>query len=96
MQDAAVLVVITFFRRIDSNLRFERDGCARVGRGGYRDGLGAGIRLSLNVEDLFASEAQGFGVLAVQELQRQYAHADQVRAVNSLEALRDDGFDAEQ
>ena len=47
-------------------------------------------------EDLFAGEAEGFDVLAGQELQRQDAHADEVGAVDALVALGDDEADAEQ
>ena len=47
-------------------------------------------------EDLFAGEAERFGVLAGQELQGQDAHADEVRAVDALVALGDDEADAEQ
>src|SRR5690606_17038193 len=45
---------------------------------------------------LGAVQAQGLGVLAVVELQRQHAHADQVGAVDALEAGGDHGLDPEQ
>ena len=48
------------------------------------------------VVDLFAGEAERFGVLAGFKLQRQNAHADEIRAVNALEAFGDDGAHAEQ
>ena len=47
-------------------------------------------------EDLFAGEAERFGVLAGEELQRQDAHADEVGAVDALVAFGDDEADAEQ
>ena len=48
------------------------------------------------VERLAAREAEGAHVLARLELQREDAHAREVRAVDALEALRDDGLDAEE
>src|SRR3546814_19944501 len=45
---------------------------------------------------LVARQAERVLVLAVLELERQHAHADQVRTVDALEALDDDGADAEQ
>ena len=49
-----------------------------------------------DVERLFAGEAVGFGGLLVEELQRQNAHADQVGAVDALEAFGDHGAHAQQ
>ena len=63
---------------------------------GHLDGLGIRIRLTRYVEGLGTRQFERFGILAVEELQRQHAHADQVRTVNALEALCDYGFDAEQ
>ena len=45
---------------------------------------------------LAAVELEGLAVGAVLELQRQHAHADEVGAVDALEALDDHGADAEQ
>jgi hypothetical protein len=42
------------------------------------------------------AEIEKSGVLPPPQLQRQDAHADQVGAVDALEALGDDGADAEQ
>jgi DNA-binding NtrC family response regulator len=47
-------------------------------------------------EDLLAVEAQGLRVLPGLELQGQHAHAHEVRAVDPLVALRDDGPHAEE
>src|SRR5699024_3329789 len=47
-------------------------------------------------EGLGAVEPERLSRLAGGELQRQDAHADEVRAVDALEALSDDGLDAEQ
>ncbi len=43
---------------------------------------------------LGAVELQGLAAHAVLELQRQHAHADEVRAVDALEALDDHRLDA--
>ena len=45
---------------------------------------------------LFAGEAKFLSILAGPELQGQDAHADQVRAVDALERLRDHGAHAKQ
>ena len=49
-----------------------------------------------NIEALGAVELEGLARGAVLELQRQHAHADEVGAVDALEALDDDRLDAEQ
>src|SRR5690606_25677756 len=49
-----------------------------------------------DVVGLLAGEPQRLGVLAVLELERDDAHADEVRAVDALEALGEDGPHAEQ
>ena len=53
-------------------------------------------RADLDVEGLVAVDAERLPRVARLELQRQHAHADQVRAVDALEALRDHRLDAEQ
>jgi hypothetical protein len=47
-------------------------------------------------EGLLAGEAEGLGVLALRELEREDAHADEVGAVDALVGLGDDGLDAEE
>src|SRR5204862_1227487 len=49
-----------------------------------------------DVEDLRAVEAERLRVGVLLELERQHAHADEVRAVYALEALGDDGAHAEE
>ena len=49
-----------------------------------------------DVEGLAAVEAQGLAVGAIGELQRDDTHADEVGAVDALEAFGDDGADAKQ
>ena len=96
MQNAAVLVVVAFFRCIDANQRFERDRitvsrCCRDG-----NGLGVCIRLTCDVVAFFAGQTERLGILTIKKLQWQYAHTDQVGTVNTLKAFHDDGFDTEQ
>src|SRR5687768_18382439 len=56
-----------------------------------------GLRSSdLDLERADAGQSEARAVLAALEHQGQHAHADQVAAVDALEALGDDGFDAEQ
>ncbi len=45
---------------------------------------------------LVALDAERGGAVGAEELQRQHAHADQVGAVDALEAARDHRLDAEQ
>ena len=45
---------------------------------------------------LEAGQPQRFAILPRQKLQRQHAHADQVRPVNALEAFGDHGAHAQQ
>src|SRR5215211_1420518 len=49
-----------------------------------------------DVEGVVACKAKGFCALAVYVLQREDTHADQIRAVDALEALGDNGPDTEQ
>ena len=43
---------------------------------------------------LFAGQAQRFAVITFLENQWQHTHTDQIRAVNALKALGDNGLDA--
>jgi hypothetical protein len=47
-------------------------------------------------EAVVAGEAQAVARVAILELERQHAHADEVGAVDALEALDDDGAHAQQ
>ena len=66
----------------------------RVNRGGFAvlDCLEY-VRYAIS---LIACQAQRLAILARQKLQRKHAHSHQIRAVDSLEALRDHGLHAEQ
>src|ERR671910_587195 len=97
LQDAAVAQVLDLDRRVHAGLDLELFGLAVVARS--PDGqLGAGRDLceTRDVEGLSAGQTQGVGALAFRKLEGEDAHADQVRAVNALEALGDDGLYAEQ
>src|SRR5690606_5480659 len=54
-----------------------------------------GVGQATDGDDLFAGQAQ-LGPAVLLELQRNHAHADQVRAVDALIAFGDDGADAQQ
>src|SRR5690606_4858370 len=96
VEDAAVNVVLLFLRCVDADPRLESLLLSVALRRGYADPLDAVRAETFDVEGLAAVEPEARGRVAFEELQRQHAHADQVRAVNALVALRDDGLDAEQ
>src|SRR3954471_12840749 len=89
-QDAAVPVVEPLIGGVDPHSRLElfviRLHLERPGT----------VLERVEVEGLLAAQPERLRVLAVRKLQRQYAHPDQVRAVDSLVALRDDELDALQ
>src|SRR5690606_37328442 len=96
LQDAAVAVVVGLTRGVDAYDRVELH--AGVGGDLHRAGGGAVVQLGHagDGEGLLAGQAEGVGRVALRELQRQDAHADEVRAVDALVGLGDDGLDAEQ
>src|SRR6185503_10421994 len=101
LQDAAVAVVLGLVGRVDAYARVELDRLAVVAPGAHAHGAsgleGAAVELGdLDVERLVAGEAERLRALALRELERQDAHADQVGAVDALEALRERGAHAEQ
>src|SRR5699024_1224332 len=100
LQDAAVAVVVGHTRGNDADHAVEHDGGAVVLRRRDLDGRRGRplVELSdtLDGESLGAVESQRLSRFAGGELQRQDAHADEVRAVDALEALGDDGLDTEQ
>src|SRR5699024_6519238 len=96
VQDAAVSVVLDFLRRFQAYAGLEGGFLAfRVG-GLDVDFLFGAVGQAGDVEGLGAVQAQAFGVFAVNEGQRQHAHADQVGAVDALVAFGNHGLDAEQ
>src|SRR3546814_9949510 len=83
-------------RRQQHHVGLERLLAAVGLRRGDRGGLRRAVLQADDVEGLRAVEAERLRVLAVLELQREHAHADQVGAVDALEALGDHGLDAQQ
>jgi hypothetical protein len=93
-----VQVVVDLVRRIDAQLGVEGDDLAVVALR-RDDELLAWRQIARDareVEGLAAGEAERLGALAGHELERQHAHAHQVRAMDALEALGDDRAHAEQ
>src|SRR5262249_9481470 len=89
-------------RRVDPHRRANRlhaaVPCLRV-HGDLAPALEAALEERLepdDVVDLLAGEAEGRRALAGAELERQDAHPDEVRAVDPLVALGEDGADAEE
>ena len=64
------------------------------------DQLGVGLWLDgltqFDADGLVALQAQGRPNVAAQKLQGQYAHADEVGAVNALKTASDHGLDPQQ
>src|ERR1700676_262969 len=96
MQNSAMLVVVAFLRRIDAQARLELGLPAVVGRGDDLDHLGRSLVQTHDFEALPARQPETLHALSVLVLQRQHTHADQIRAVNALEALGDDRLYAEK
>src|SRR5688572_23291598 len=96
VQDAAMLEVLALFRRVDAHADFELDRRARGRSCDDSDDFRRAAVQPDDLECLLAAQAQRLRVLAFLELQRQHTHADQVRAMDALEALGDHGFYAEQ
>src|SRR5262245_59427408 len=98
LQDAAVAVVIDLDRRVEPRGHHQRSARA-VGPLHLDRHVLARLELARKAADrerLAPGEARGLGARARLELQRQDAHADQVRAVDALVALGDRGAYAEQ
>src|SRR6266566_5826559 len=90
-QDAAVLVVVHFDRGVDA--QEQRDFIhAAVGPPDHQRRVLLRPDLALDAADvdgLVALDAERSDRVAALELERQHAHADEVRAVDALEALHD-------
>lgn len=97
VEDAAVAVVLNLDGGVDAAGGDEVDSLAVGLDGGHFDSL---TWLEVVVE----SDLEGFGAVEFQEvagfpfavLQRENSHADEIRAVDTLERGCDDGADAEQ
>ncbi len=97
-----MLEVLNLLRRINADLCFELLHCL-IGSGSLYSEHAAICEAvfqhrgqSGKIVDLFAGEPEGFNALAVFELQLENAHADQVGAMNALEAFRDHRAHPEQ
>ena len=84
-------VVRYFDRSVDPASRGKADDCS-VGLLRDHDNLlqRLEIRRQFDVEHFGAVESQRFAVFTLLEFERQHAHADQIRAVNSLVRDGDD------
>src|SRR3990172_2715698 len=98
LQNSAIPVIVQLRRRVDA-----ADHLKLTGRALVAHRLDAEFRPDLesvgdagDVELLESAKPVGLEIFAGLEHQRHDAHADQVAAVNALEALGDNGFDAEQ
>nr|GEU28369.1 hypothetical protein [Tanacetum cinerariifolium] len=97
-QDAAVFVVIDFDRGIDAQQHSDVLAGA-VGTVDHQGGQLLWLDLAFEafqVVGFLAGDAQGFHAVVADELQRQHAHAHQVRAVDTFERTHDHGFHAQQ
>ncbi len=87
---------------LDGGVDAGGDGHFVLGAVGAMDHEGQGlargqvVAQAEDIEGLRAVEFQGLGGCAVRELTGEDAHADEIRAMDALEALGDDGADAEQ
>src|SRR5215207_7197948 len=98
-EDAAVPVVFDLDGRVDAQ-RHRHLALRAVGAADAERHVLPGPDLAAleprDVDGLRAVEPEGLGVDVVLELEGEDDHADEVRAVYALEALGDDGLDAEQ
>src|SRR5690606_17822211 len=98
LQNARVAVIIDVYHAVETADYRELEACAVFAR--RFDGQALAwlhiVREAFDIERLAAGDAERFPAGAVSELQRQNAHANEVAAVNPLEAFSDDRFDAEQ
>src|SRR5260221_2488400 len=98
LQDAAMAEIFDLVERVDAAQQLDRLAAA-VGAvddaGELHARLDAGLGAE-NIEVLGAGDLQALPRCPAGELQRQHAHADEVRAVDALEALDDHRLDAEE
>ncbi len=96
-QDAAVAHVLALARRVEPDPRCELDRLtAVVGRSRHPRLARLAVLDAPDRERLEPAQPEALGGLACGKDQRENPHPDQVRAVDSLEALCDDGADAEE
>src|SRR4029077_8264495 len=97
-QDSAMAEILDLVERIDPANGVEAlvaaigplEGDADIHAGRYPAGE------TTDREHLFAGERQGLAIHALLELKRQHTHADEVGAVDTLEAFRQRGADTQK
>src|SRR5208282_4195710 len=98
VQDAAVLVVGDFERRVDASNGGEIlffTVCAMSANLHFLARLEI-VGQAFDVENLEAGEPARFRSFARQKFQRQHSHSNEVAAMDALEAFGKDGADSEQ
>src|SRR5690606_35387872 len=85
LQDAAVAVVVGLTGGVDAHHSVELDPGVGADLGGRGDAALVQLGHAGDGVGLLAGQAEGVRGLPLGELQRQHAHADQVRAVDALE-----------
>src|SRR5579864_74459 len=96
LQNAAVGVVERFLRGVDAHQGFELDWVFAFLRRFHLHGAAGGELVDYfadagDFKRFFTRQIERVDILSRGELQRQDAHADQVRAVDALVAFGDDG-----
>src|SRR5436190_21452404 len=96
-QDAAVAIVIELDRRIDpaERLKAPLGAVCRDGVDGKQLSRRKAVGDASDLVGFFAAQAERLTTVADSELQRQHAHADQIRPVDALVGFREYGADAE-
>ena len=89
-------VILDLLRRVEPDARLERLLRAVGPSSGDVDLLRGAVPQSRDGVRLGAVQAQRVCILAVKEVQRQHAHADQVGPVDAFEAAADHRLDAQQ
>src|SRR5215813_11222164 len=92
LQNPAVAIILDFDGRIDST------GGEEFFAAGADDHILARpeVVIDVDVENFFTSQSERRAVLALLIDKRENTHADEVAAMDTLEALSNDGFYAEQ
>lgn len=82
-------VVVPFFRRINAYANIEARDFAVFARRRDGDATCFGVLQIAEIKYFAPGEPETLGILAVDKLARQYAHADQIRAMDAFETLGD-------
>src|SRR5579862_9013425 len=98
LQNAAMAEIFELVERVDAAEQLHLIDRA-TGAVNTADELGARLQAlgdAQNIETLGALELQALAVHALLELQRQHRHADEIGAMNALEAFDDHGAHAQE